>query len=375
MRRCGWPQFGPPGTSMRLAIFYDYLDTIGGAERLVLTVARRFQADLITTSFDPDLPARAGFGPVHVISLGDLPRGPPFKQIDASWKFARARFPGYTHYFLSGNWAHFAARRHRPNLYYCHTPTRIFYDQRETTRARLPIGQRAVADAWTALHGRWDRRAVRSCDRIVVNSENVKARVRRYYGRDAEVIYPPVDTSLFRFEGIGDSWLSVNRLYPHKRIDLQLEIFRRLPRERLTIAGGFSKGDRAERYVASLNPPPNVTMVGEVADTTLRDLYARCRGLISTGADEDLGMTPLEGMASGKCVLATDEGGHRETIVDGKTGFLLPPTADAFASRLASLDDATLQSMRSACIDRARQFDVAVFLRKVETALDQGGAA
>jgi len=80
-------------------------------------------------------------------------------------------------------------------------------------------------------------------------------------------------------------------------------------------------------------------------------------------------MTPVEAMASGKCVLATDEGGHRETIVDGKTGFLLPPTADAFASRIASLDDAGLQSMRDACIDRARQFDVAIFLAKMETAL------
>ena len=65
----------------------------------------------------------------------------------------------------------------------------------------------------------------------------------------------------------------------------------------------------------------------------------------------------------------------RETIIGGKTGFLLPPTPEAFASRIASLDDATLQSMRSACIDRARQFDVAVFLRKIETALGRGGAA
>ena len=65
----------------------------------------------------------------------------------------------------------------------------------------------------------------------------------------------------------------------------------------------------------------------------------------------------------------------RETIIGGKTGFLLPPTPEAFASRIASLDDATLQSMRSACIDRARQFDVAVFPRKIETALGRGGAA
>ncbi|OLD90115.1 hypothetical protein AUG86_03775 [Euryarchaeota archaeon 13_1_20CM_4_64_14] len=354
---------------MRLAIFHDYMETIGGAERLVLTLARHFDADLITTSYDPELPARAGFGDVNVISLGTLHPGPPFKQIDASWKFSRARFPGYAKYILSGNWAHYSARRHHPNLYYCHTPTRMFYDQRDAVQARLPLGRRLFASTWTTVHGTWDRRAVRSCDRIVVNSENVKARVRRYYHREADVIHPPVESSRFRFDGLGDAWLSVNRLYPEKRIELQLEIFRRLPRERLTIVGGFSKGDRAERYVASLNPTENVTMAGEMPEATLRDLYARCRGVISTAVDEDFGMTPVEAMASGKCVLATDEGGHRETIVDGKTGFLLPPTADAFASRIASLDDAGLQSMRDACIDRARQFDVAIFLAKMETAL------
>src|SRR2546425_852959 len=92
-------------------------------------------------------------------------------------------------------------------------------------------------------------------------------------------------------------------------------------------------------------------------------------GVISTAVDEDFGMTPVEAMASGKSVLATNEGGHRETIVDGRTGFLLPPTVDAFASRISSLSDAALESMRDACIDRARQFDVAIFLAKMETAL------
>src|SRR2546428_173505 len=109
--------------------------------------------------------------------------------------------------------------------------------------------------------------------------------------------------------------------------------------------------------------------MGPSCGATLRPLYARCRGVISTAVDEDFGMTPVEAMASGKSVLATNEGGHRETIVDGRTGFLLPPTVDAFASRISSLSDAALESMRDACIDRARQFDVAIFLAKMETAL------
>jgi glycosyltransferase involved in cell wall biosynthesis len=161
----------------------------------------------------------------------------------------------------------------------------------------------------------------------------------------------------------------VSRLYPEKRIELQLDIFRRLPRERLILVGGYSRGDRAERYVASLNPPPNVTVLGEVTEEKLLDLYARCRGFLTTAVDEDFGITPVEANAAGKCVLATNEGGYRETIADGETGFLCSPDPEAFAGRIASLDDDTLHSMRGACEARAKLFDESAFLERMRKAL------
>jgi glycosyltransferase involved in cell wall biosynthesis len=356
---------------MKVAVLYDYLQTIGGGERVALTLAKHLPADLVTTAPDRDLPERAGFPGVDIVDLGGLNLQPPLKQIDASWKFARARLDGYDVYVMIGNWAHYAARRHHPNVYYCLTPTRSFHDQRAAKLARLGVPSRWVARAWTAGHSRLERRSIAHCDDVVSISETVRDRVRRYFGRESTVVYPPVRTSMHHFEEVGDFWLSVSRMYPEKRIDLQLEVFRRLPDEKLVIAGGYSAGDWAERYLSRLRPPPNVTFLGEVPEARLLDLFSRCRGFITTAIDEDFGITPVEAMAAGKCVLATDEGGYRETVVDGETGFLLPPEADAFAKRVRGLDDATLRGMRDACVARARRFDESVFLDRMRALLAQ----
>jgi glycosyltransferase involved in cell wall biosynthesis len=103
-------------------------------------------------------------------------------------------------------------------------------------------------------------------------------------------------------------------------------------------------------------------------------LYATCRGLITTAVDEDFGITPVEAMAAGKCVLATDEGGYRETVVDGRTGFLLPADANLFVRKIQELDVSTLRSMRGACISRAQAFDESVFLHKMRALLAAGSS-
>jgi len=350
---------------VRIAVLYDFLETIGGGERVALTLAEHFGADLLTTNANPTLSTRTGFTDVNVINLGPLRRRPPLKQLHAAWKFRRARFSDYDFYLILGNWAVYATRHHHPNLYYCLTPTRMFYDQREALMQRLGRMARLSARLWIGFQRPFDHRAVSHADRIVAISENVRRRVARYYGREAEVVYPPVATSRFRFQEVGDAWLSVGRLYPEKRIDLLFEIFRRLPKEKLILVGGYAAGDRAADYLARLNPPPNVTMMGEMPDEALVDLYATCRGLVTTAVDEDFGITPVEAMAAGKCVLATDEGGYRETVVDGKTGFLLAPDANLFAKKIQELDTSTLRSMRGASIARAQAFDESVFLEKM----------
>ena len=362
---------------MKVAIFHDYFGAIGGGERTALVLARAFRAPVYTTDLHRESTDRLGYGDVRFVSLGGTFPRAPMKQVQASLRFAWADADADV-YLLSGNWAVYAARGHHPNVQYCYTPVRAFYDLRDRVirMQRSPV-HRAIARAWVRLHGAVDRVAWGHVDRTIAISENVRARIRTFLGRDASVIYPPTDTSRYRFEEVGDFWLSVNRLYPEKRLELQFEAFRRLPGERLVVVGGYSPyiRDKAWKYVERLRPPPNVELRGEVTEAELIRLYARCRGLVCTAMDEDFGLTPVEAMASGKIVLAVDEGGFRETVVPGETGWLLPADPGAFAEKIRALRDADLAAFAEPCRQRAMRFDVGRFVRNIRATLEEATSA
>src|SRR5881409_1779849 len=108
--------------SMRVAIVHDFMTSLGGGEKVVLTLANALGAEIVTTEVDPQVLRHAGFDGV----------------------------------VLSGNWAVHAARRHHPNAYICYTPTRVFYDLRDEWLAGLPILQRPFARVWTRVHRAWN---------------------------------------------------------------------------------------------------------------------------------------------------------------------------------------------------------------------------
>src|SRR2546429_8368825 len=134
--------------------------------------------------------------------------------------------------------------------------------------------------------------------------------------------------------------------------------------------GGHQLGAGMERLFRSLTPPRNVEFLGEVDDSKLRDLYATCRGLIATSQDEDFGLGPVEAMASGKAVVAVDEGGYRESVVHRKTGWLRPATPERLAACVAEATPDALEAMRGACEARARQFDARRFVDRMRELLE-----
>ncbi len=358
---------------MKTAIFHDYFGAIGGGERVVLTMAKILDADIITTDIDAVAQLRPE---VPVISLGSTLKHRGFKQITACLKFYRCDFSrDYDFFIFSGNWAHYAAHRHHPNMWYCHTPVRAFYDLYSLFLSREDIISRQEFRIWSHFQRNFDQHSVRHIDTIVTNSKNVQNRIRHTYSRDAEVIDPPVDTSRFRCTGYGDFWLSVNRLYPEKRIELQIEAFRKVPSENLIIVGGYAEGDHASKYAKSIRRhlPENVVMLGEIPEDRLIDLYARCRGHICTAIDEDFGLTPLEAMASGKPVIAVDEGGFRETVTP-ETGVLIEPSQVNIVNAIKTLNRDP-ESYREACIARAREFNLTIFTKKITSAVNNAYSA
>ena len=349
---------------MKIAIFHDYIGAIGGGEKLILTLARGLGADVITTDIDADSVLKMGFEDVNIISLGSTVKMPPLKQISASFKFAMCDFSkDYDFFIFSGNWAHFAAKRHGPNMWYCFTPTRAFYDLYDTFLQRQSFITRQFFKIWVALHEPVSRKFVNYIDHVVTISANVQQRIKKYYGRESVIVYPAIDISKYRFEKSGDFWLSVNRLYPEKRVELQIEAFRRMPEEKLVIVGGYAMGDHASIYASGLlnNIPDNVTLLGSISEDELKDLYATCRGHITTALDEDFGMTPLEAMASGKPTIAVNEGGYLETVEDGITGILVGPNEKDIIKAVKTISNNS-EMYKNACIERAKDFDVPIFI-------------
>jgi glycosyltransferase involved in cell wall biosynthesis len=353
---------------LKVAIFLDYIGAIGGGERVALMLARALPADIITTDVSLEAVQRLGYGDVQIRSLGKTIKMPPFKQISASLLFAASDFSQeYDFFIFSGNWSHYAAAKHHPNIWYCYTPVRAFYDLRQPTISRQTNAvMRILASSWIRAHSWFDQRSVQNLDQVVAISETVQRRIKDFHGRSSQVIYPPVDTKRFQLKEYGDFWLSVNRIYPEKRIDLQFEVFRNLPEERLIVVGGYAQGDHAAKYYEELarRIPSNVEMRGSVSEEELMELYEKCKGLICTAIDEDFGLTPLEAMASGKPVVAVNEGGFRETVVHGKTGLLVEANRDLLVRAITEISKDPWK-YKDACRRRAADFDTSIFLEKI----------
>lgn len=355
---------------MKIAIFHDYFGAIGGGERVVTTLADIFHGDIVTT--DTDSLEKLQYSG-KVICLGDTFKLPPIKQFSAQKKFYFCNLSDqYDFFIFSGYWSRYAAHFNHPNLWYCYSPVRPFYDLYEVFLQRQKnIFTRQAFRLWVYSMRWYDKKSIRDIDQIIAISNVTRARIETFFHYKPEVIYPPVDASRFRYKESGDFWLSVNRLYPEKRIELQIESFRRMPDQNLLITGGFSKGDHAEKYTKLLqrNLPDNVAILGEIEEEELIDLYSRCRGLICTALNEDFGLTPLEAMASGKPVVAVNEGGFKETITR-ETGRLVNPDLKSIIEAVQEVSD-DADSFRKACQARAQMFDITIFAEKMRAVVNQ----
>lgn len=204
---------------------------------------------------------------------------------------------------------------------------------------------------------------LREIDRVVTNSNNIKIKVRKKYKRDSEIIYPPIETSLYKYLPHRDYWVSINRVVPLKRIELQLKAFALIPDEHLYIVGDIENKEYFD-YLQSIKPP-NVNFLGAINEDEKISLLSESIGFIFTAHDEDFGMAVVEAMASGKPVIAPNEGGCMETVIHDKTGLLI-----------AKMDEHKLvdaireirrrpESFKDACIKRAREFDAFYFIKKI----------
>ncbi|HZX20196.1 MAG TPA: glycosyltransferase [archaeon] len=352
---------------MKIAIFHDYIENPGGAEKLILSIARKLDATVITTNLNQDAVNEIGFNDVKIINLGFSPKGFFSKHIGVASKFFFSDFSKDFDFFIfSGNKSIFASLKHKPNLWYCHSPERAVFDLYDFYMGKMSLRKKIVFIPGAFFLRLFIIFFSTGIKTIACNSENVRGRIKNFLGRDSVVITPFIDSSNFYSNPSKEYWLSVNRLYPAKRIELQLEAFNLLPKEKLVIVGGFVKGDVSEEYFAFLSSKSgqNIEFRGTVNEKELRELYANCKGLIATALDEDFGMTVLEALASGKPVVAVNEGGFREILVHGKTGFLVNATSKELRDAVQSISGNT-KTFSEACLKRSNDFSETVFVKKL----------
>jgi len=362
-----------PAYSDDVAVVHDYFVQDGGGEQMAIELARLLpSARVYTTFFDTQVfgdrldPAR-----VHTWPLQDRIGSRHFRGLVEAYPFYFTGLDLHRARLVISNSSAFAQSvRTSPraiHIAYVHTPMRFAYDTAGYLgRSSFGVAARVAGQLLRGPLAAWDRRAARRPDVIVANSNNVRRRIRRRWGRDSYVIYPAVNVGEFGVSSRDDGYLLIAaRLVAYRRIDLAVRMATRARRQ-LVIVGDGPERERLERLAG-----PTVRLAGRLARAELIDLFERCHAYLVPG-EEDFGIAPVEAMAAGKPVVAYARGGATETVIDGQTGVLFDDQTPAgLDAALERLDGLTLdpRAIRS----RAEGFDRQCFIDDWQSLLERLG--
>ncbi len=372
---------------MKIALVHDYLREYGGAERVVEVLHEIYPEAPLYTSF------------VDWESLGEFEQR--FKQWDirTSWaqNWLMRRFHSPLRFLTPWVWKYFDFSKydvvvsssgwficrgvdvHKPTVHisYIHHPPRNLYGY-TTGAAAQSVLARAYGIVINPFLRYYDFKSAQKPDFLIANSQETRRRIKKFYRREATVIYPPIDIdSKFEIRNSkqiqnpkskkDNYYLSVGRLTYSKRIDLIIEACIKLGRKLIIVGAGKEKEQLTSRY--TLNAIRLIEFKGSVSDEELAQLYAGADALIFAAIDEDFGMVPVEAMATGTPVIAYRSGGVQESVVEGKTGiFFNELTVDSLTKAIQEFER-NLKDDRGvglACVKQAQKFSKERFKKEIE---------
>ncbi|HLW02131.1 MAG TPA: glycosyltransferase [Ktedonobacterales bacterium] len=351
---------------MKVALVHDYLNQMGGAERVLLALHDLY----------PDAPI--------FTSIYDAERvDPAFRQCDIRSSFMQ-RLPGASRHhqpylmlyplaferldlraydlILSSSSAFAKGVMTRPDaihICYCHTPMRWAWSYQDyIEREKLASPVRVFLPFFIRRLRQWDQSTARRVDHFIANSPVVAQRIAACYRHEATVIPPPVATANYSISPIQEAYfLVVSRLVPYKRIDIAIEACNLLHLPLKIIGAGRDRA-RLERLAG-----PTIEFLGWLPDEQVQRYLARCQALLHPGA-EDFGLTPLEAQASGRPVIAYGAGGALTSVIDGVTGlFFYERSPRALAEVLTTFQPARFDPLVAR--RHAEAFDIARFQRRI----------
>lgn len=327
---------------LKIAFVCDWLSVYGGAERVIYEMHQLFpKAPIYTTVYSEKKCPVFKNADVRESGLGKIPGARRFHRLFFPFMPGVFERLDLGEYDLVISSSHSAAKGiiTKPetlHVSYCHSPMRYVWDQSHAYQnndrkfSPLKFLYRPILHKIRI----WDRLASERVDRFIANAHYIKARIQKYYGRDSEVIHPPVDLEHFTVgKEKGDSYLLVGRMIPNKKIDLVVKAFNKLKKPLKII------GDGPELSYLKSIASDNIEFLGRVSDDVLRDAYQNSKALLFPQL-EDFGIVPLEAMASGTPVIAYGKGGALETVQDNKSGvFFYEQTPEALVKAVKSFEE------------------------------------
>ena len=369
---------------MKIAIIHDWLVTFAGAETVLTQMLALYPtADLFTVvDFMPEKDRQFLHGRNIITTF--------IQQLPQSARRYRSYLPlmpwaierlDLSAYDLVISSSHAVAkgvvtRPDQPHLCYCHSPMRYAWDMREEylREAGIDKGVRGwLARSILERLRRWDLRNSTGVSQFIANSGFIAERIRLSYGRDAVLIYPPVDTEYFTPGSTKDEfYLAASRFVPYKRMNLIVQAFSRMPEKRLVVIG-----DGPQYETARANAGPNVEFLGYQPRDVMRDYLRRARAFVFA-AKEDFGILPVEAQACGTPVIAFGAGGALETVrglgfcgVESPTGiFFVEQTVESLIAAMAEFEKQKAVFLPENCRKNAMRFTAAEFRRQFAAQVD-----
>lgn len=358
--------------NLRVAIVHDYLNQMGGAERVVAVLHKMFpEAPIYTTIVDRNkLLSELEDADIRTTWMQRIPGIlSKFKLFFWLYPFA-VRSMNVKDYdlILSSSSAYAkGVRKGSQSIHvcYCHTPMRFAWNfESYMESVQVPSLVKRIAKWFTYPLQGWDKKNSKQVDYLIANSSIVKQRIKQWYAMNASIIFPPVEISRFSIdeEKPEDYLLVVSRLVSYKKIDLAVEACTRLGKKLFVIGDGPDR-QRLEQLAGD-----TVTFLGRKKDEEVVRYMQHCQTLIFPGI-EDFGITPLEVNACGRPIIAYQGGGALDTVVAEKTGlFFEEQSVNSLSAAIRRFDqyDWNPEWIRQ----HAEKFSEDVFMKRLQSSID-----
>jgi glycosyltransferase involved in cell wall biosynthesis len=368
---------------MRIALVHDFLKEYGGAERVLEGLHEIYPEAPVYTAF---------YSPKHLGKFAEK-----FKGWDIRTTWAQ-KIPWITKlysplrlltplFWESLNFSDYDVVISSTNVYgakgiitkpttlhicYCHTPPRFLYGYPTALGWEKHLWGRFIGLLMNHTLRQYDFLAAQRVDYFIAGSKNGQERITKFYRRDSNVIYPPVELPHLQIKGLnnkGTYYLCVGRLAAAKRIDLAIDACIQLGVPLKIVGTGREEG-KLHEFSKLHAGQGKIEFLGDVSDSELSELYQNCKALIFPAIEEDFGIVPVEAMSFGKPVVGFNSGGVRETVIDGKTGILFDEsTVESLVTSLKKFE--TMTFSEEECKKQARKFSKEQFKQNIKSFVEE----